>query len=255
MMMDARSTPAHTRRSTTRYPAPAALLAALALTLGLAQPAAAQDQELGKQRRGQHAVTPTTSVEEADARLLDVTTKRAAAEATYADSERYCYTKFFVNNCLDKAKEIRRAVLVDLRAIEIEAEHFKRADAVDKRDASLAEQNAQAEADLATRLAQPVKTPSPPQPIKTPTGPLLAQREAEHAAKVQQQQAKDAAEAAPRAAKAAAFERRKAESLQKQKNIAAKQAQKAADAAKSAADKAAADKAAADKAAAAAQKQ
>ena len=92
--------------------------------------------------QGVTGVASTHSVTEADARLAGVARQRAAVEAKFSDSERSCYTQFFVNHCLDQAKEKRRAALTSLRAIEVEASHFKRADAVAKRDQVLAEQDA-----------------------------------------------------------------------------------------------------------------
>ena len=54
------------------------------------------------------AVPATLSVDEADAKLEQVAAARVSVEAAYADSERVCYAKFFVNNCLDKRSEERR---------------------------------------------------------------------------------------------------------------------------------------------------
>ena len=50
-------------------------------------------------------VTPSRSVAEADARLAETRASRTRVEATYLANEQRCYEKFFVNNCLDKAKE------------------------------------------------------------------------------------------------------------------------------------------------------
>jgi hypothetical protein len=57
-----------------------------------------------------------TSVAQADAALEQVAKDRAAVHEEFAASERECSTKFFVNNCLDKAKEKRRAALAAIRA-------------------------------------------------------------------------------------------------------------------------------------------
>ena len=167
-------------------------------------------------------LAPTRSPAEADARLAEVAKGRAAADAQFADSEQLCYTKFFVNSCLDKAKEKRRAALAGLRAIENEASHFKRAYSVAQRDQALAAQ--QDEANKAERV--PPK--APPVPAKPqagrPDGKTPARRLAEHEAKVNARQAQDAAGAAKRAANVAAFEKKQHESAERQREIAAKQA-------------------------------
>ncbi|WP_229425161.1 hypothetical protein [Massilia sp. Se16.2.3] len=87
-------------------------------------------------------LAPTTSVVQADERLASVAAERAAIEARYAEREAGCYKKFFVNHCLDEAKEGRRAALAPQRAIEIEAEYFKRKNKVEERDRAIAEAEA-----------------------------------------------------------------------------------------------------------------
>ncbi len=42
---------------------------------------------------------PVTSVAQADQQLAEVARERAAIEARFAERERVCYAKFFVNNC------------------------------------------------------------------------------------------------------------------------------------------------------------
>ncbi|MEW6025317.1 MAG: hypothetical protein AB1807_24630, partial [Pseudomonadota bacterium] len=86
--------------------------------------------------------SPTTTVAQADERLAAVAAERAAIEANFAAREAVCYDKFFVNNCLDEAKERRRSALAVQRAIEIEAEHFKRKHKVEERDREMAEAEA-----------------------------------------------------------------------------------------------------------------
>ena len=98
-------------------------------------------------------VPPTVTMAEADAKLKQVASERAAAESAYAARELVCYDRFFVNNCLDKAKETRRMTLVRLRAIEAEASHFQRAESVRLRDADLARTQQDARDELAERTA------------------------------------------------------------------------------------------------------
>lgn len=206
------------------------LAAALALAAGWA-PA----QTIGQAPIGAPRVPASHSVEQADATLAQVAKDRAAVQERYAASEKLCYDKFFVNNCLDQAKEIRRAALAELRAVEVEASHFKRQDSVDKRDAELAERARKDAEDEALRMQQAPKAakelaeaPRAPQP-----GPSAAEREAAHESKVQRQQAAEAANAGKRAANVAAFEKKALESQQRQAAVLKKQA----DAAKKKADR------------------
>src|SRR5438105_1480713 len=73
---------------------------------------------------------PVTSVAQADAQLAAVARERSAIEVRFAERERYCYDKFFVTGCLDEAKERHRSALAAQRAIEVQAERFKRQAAV-----------------------------------------------------------------------------------------------------------------------------
>ena len=90
----------------------AALACALLLSACAVQNKAAMDEV------GMPQVPPTVTMAEADAKLKQVSSERAAAESAYAARELVCYDRFFVNNCLDKAKETRRITLMRLRAIE-----------------------------------------------------------------------------------------------------------------------------------------
>ncbi len=182
------------------------------------------------------------SVAEADAALLKVAQDRAATNDEFAASERECYTRFFVNNCLDKAKEKRRVALADARAREVDAQHFKREESVAKRDAELAERNRKDADEAALRAAQPPKPPKEEhEAAKTSSGPSLAEREAQHDAKVKRQEQEDAANAAKRAANVEAFERKQVESERRQKEVARKKAENE-EKAKQAAERAEADK-------------
>lgn len=177
------------------------------------------------------APTPTTSVEEANAKLAEVASGRAAVEARFAEGERECYTRFFVNNCLDKIKETRRTALAQLRAVEVEASHFKRADAVDKRDRALVDSDVKYTAKAAVREASP-RVPHvehAPAPAPRTGGKDLAQKQAEHDARVQKQAVRDAAQAGKRAEKAAAFERKQQVAAERQRAVAAKLAEKQAE--------------------------
>jgi colicin import membrane protein len=180
---------------------------------------------------------PVASVAEADQQLAAVGRERAAIEAGFAERERVCYTRFFTNSCLDDARNRRRSALAAQRAIEVQAAHFKRQAAVEVRDRNLAEAEKRYQAEEARLAAQPLKpapavTPAPPPPPRTPTAPV---RSAQRNARVQQAQQKEAADAGKRAANVSAYEKRKADSEERQRKVAQRKAEKAA---KEAAEKA-----------------
>ena len=216
-------------------------ISSLVLAALLAGCAAAEQSRQPKQ-----TVPPAETVEQADARLAQVKEERALAENEFATQEAICYKKFFVNNCLDKAKEQRRLRLGELRAIEVDANHFKRKYAVDERDRDL-EQRARKDAeDAAKNAANPPRPKADPadKPRPQPLAKTPAQRQAEHDARVRERAAQEAAQAGERARKVEQFQAKQAESKERQEEIARKQAERAAKKARREADAAA--KAAAD---------
>ena len=199
-------------------------------------------------------VTPTQSVAQADATLERVTRERAVVASTFAAEEAVCNDKFFVNNCLDKAKEKRRVALAQLRAEEVEAEHFKRAASVAKRDADLAERARRDAEEFARREAQPPKPARTEEELAPPAAPRggksVAEREAEHAERLRRDAARTASQADKRAANVAAYEKRQADAARRQEQVAKRVAERQAKAEARAAD----EKKKADAAAAAAAK-
>ena len=177
-------------------------------------------------------VEPSTSSAQADARLAAVAVERASIEARFAEREAVCYNKFFVNSCLDEAKERRRAALVAQRNIEIEAERFKRRLKVEERDREIAAADAEYKAEEAALAAQPPAPPprdttAVPPPRPSPAASRIARRNA----KAQEAAARAPQEAARAAASAAAFEERKRKSEQRQRDVAARKAEREAKAA------------------------
>jgi colicin import membrane protein len=79
------------------------------------------------------------SVEQAENALEDVKQRRAGIEARFKVDEKACYKTFLANQCVVKAKERRRIALAEIKPIQIQADHFKRRDAVVKRDKALEE--------------------------------------------------------------------------------------------------------------------
>lgn len=174
-------------------------------------------------------VTPSKSVAEADARLRQASAERARVEAEFAASEQVCYAKFFVNNCLDKAKEKRRSALATVAATEVEAEYFKRKFAVDERDREVARAVREYEASEALRAAAP-EQPIPPLSEPVPKAPkaALAARRASREAKLAAREAEERAAAPRRAESARKFEERRVQAEQRQKRVAEKLAEKKA---------------------------
>jgi colicin import membrane protein len=168
------------------------------------------------------APTPSfTSIAEADQALEQARRDRASLEKAYTDSERVCYERFFVNRCLDEAKERRRVGMGVVRATEVEAERYKRETAANDHDRELARIEAQLALEESARAAEP---PAPPRDPKmdappTPSGKPLAQRKAEKAARDAVLAKKDATSAARRAQLVKDREARRAESARRQQAV------------------------------------
>jgi colicin import membrane protein len=164
-----------------------------------------------------------TSVLQADARLAAAELKRMMVDRRFAEREQICYTKFFVNNCLGRAKDEQREALAGVREIEIDASYFKRLDAVAKRDQALADSN--------------VITDAQPRPVRTdkveagamapPKADDSARRAASHQANIQRQQQRDDAAAARSAGNTAAYEKKQREAEERQRKRTAKDAAEA----------------------------
>ncbi len=209
-----------------------AIAASVSLTLLLG---ACSNAELAQEET---PPAPTTSAEQAEGRLAAVAAERAAIEARYAEREVVCYDKFFVNRCLDEAREVRRAALVTQRAIEIEASHYLRRLKVDERDKAIAEADAayaQEEAKLAAAppaVKDPAAAALPPPRTKPAESRVRSQQRAQESA------ANAEKEAAERAANVAAYEERRRKSEERQKEVARRVAEREAKAAQRAAEEA-----------------
>jgi hypothetical protein len=182
---------------------------------------------------------PVTSVAQADQQLAAVARERAGIEARFAERERVCYDKFFVNRCLDEAKERRRSALAAQRAIEVQAERFKRQAVVDERDRKLAKAEKKYREEEAAMAAQPPQPSREVQEAPAPRAPTVPGRVAERNAKLKAAQAKEAADAQKRAQNVRDFERRKAEVEERQRDVARRKAERAAKLAKKAEEEAA----------------
>jgi hypothetical protein len=172
-------------------------------------------------------VAPTTSKDEAARKLAFVKVERARAEARFAAGEQVCYNTFFTNNCLDKVREEHRFALGNVRAIEIEAEHFERKTKADERDAALVESDKKFAEEQARLRDNPPPPPKQVQPPPPPRPPAKVDRTAEHEARLKRLQAQDQANAAKRDASVKAFEARRLESEQRLKDVERKKAETA----------------------------
>jgi hypothetical protein len=179
---------------------------------------------------------PVTSVAQADQQLAAVARERAAIEARFAERERVCYDKFFVNRCLDDAKEHRRTALAAQRAIEVQAERFKRQAIADERDRNVAEAERRFEEQDARMAAEPPKPAPTPTPVPPPRKPVAPGRIAERDARLRTAQQQEAADAGKRAQNVRDYEARKAEAEERQRKVAQRKAEKAAKAAQDAKD-------------------
>ncbi|MDQ1832531.1 hypothetical protein [Massilia scottii] len=187
-------------------------------------------------------VPATVSLEQAELKLEQVRTQRAATEARYANSEVTCYERFFVNDCLDEAREYRRVTLSYLNAVEDEAKHFQRKASADARDVAVAESVRAAEAEEARMAANPapVRVEAPPK-VKAPSKkPTLEARKAAQAAKLARIAQEEKAAVPERAANAEAFAQKRIDSEKRQRKVEEKKAASAKKAEKAAQDAAAA---------------
>ncbi|MEN3276436.1 MAG: colicin import rane protein [Massilia sp.] len=217
--------------------------AALALMLGLLAACASNSPAPPSE-----TVAPTTSVAQAEERLANVAAERAAIEARYAAREAVCYEKFFVNDCLDEARQRRRSALAVQRAVEVEAEYFIRKNKVDERDRAMAEAEAEYQAQEARAAANPPEAPKGVEPLPPARPTAVNKRMAARNARLQQEAASAQAEAAKRAANVADYEERRRKSEERQRVVAQRKAEREA---KRAAARAEQEKAAAEQKAAA----
>jgi colicin import membrane protein len=175
------------------------------------------------------------SVADADRIEAAAAVDRARAEALFAEREVVCYQKFFVNSCLDDAREIRRTALAPVRAAEVASARFKREASVLKRDRELAEAEVAYQAKLKQAIideaAQPPAAPAEAAPAtatkeKKP-GLTLEQRVARREAREQEAATRQKQQAARHADNVAAQEAKRLESKERLRRVEEKKAAKA----------------------------
>lgn len=210
-----------------------ALLLVAAAHAALAQDAISQAPVLP-------AMGSINSVEMADRALLDAAQERQQFEARYIEEQDRCYDKFFVSHCLAQAAERHRLELNRIRPVEVEANAYKRRAKVDARDENLALQRERDQQDAAQRATQQREAiiSSQKKVERGAQGAQAAQakeklhegdadkRIAEHNARLQDVQQQEAAGAAERAQNVADFEKKRLASEARQREVAAKKAEK-----------------------------
>jgi colicin import membrane protein len=178
------------------------------------------------------------NVDMADKALDEVTAARTDIDTRFKAEERACYARFFVNSCIDGAKERQRTASAQMHRVEIEANTFKRKTRVDERDRVLAEKNAQeaeqapqreqqreekeqTQTKKAAELAEKAKqAESAPRPAKA------IDRNAAHEAKLKRLQATESADAKKRADNIAAYEKKVQQAHAHQHEVDAKKLEK-----------------------------
>lgn len=164
------------------------------------------------------------SIETADRALKEVEEERTGVEARFAEDERVCYAKFFVNSCREAARERRRVALTRIRPVEVEANAFKRRARVEERDKALAEKRTAAEQETAERQQkQQQSVPREPKSAEHAPGDRkpsdTSDRQAQHEARLERLRVEDAANAQKRADNIAAYEKKVREAEAHQREV------------------------------------
>lgn len=94
-----------------------------------------------------YPVQAITTLELSKQALEDLKIGRKQIETIFKQDEKACYKTFFANRCIAAAKDRRRLDLAKIKPIQVEAERFKRREAVLKRDAALEKNRIKAEGD------------------------------------------------------------------------------------------------------------
>lgn len=140
-----------------------------------------------------------------DQRRTELDTLRAKAESTYQAQSTVCYQRFFVNACLDKAKEVRRQILQEINREQVSLNDQERLEHASQKQSDAAARQAEEE-----RLA-PLKAAERKQNLEEFNKRLKM---------AQEEEAKRAAGAVSRNEKKAEFERKQRERDEEQRRIA-----------------------------------
>jgi colicin import membrane protein len=184
-----------------------------------------------------------TAVATADTALADAGRERALIDVELIRQERICYTRFFVSSCLNKVRAEHRTESKKIKNIEIEANTYLRQARADDRDAALAQQRAQELADAprraeeqkknaienARKVEESTRRSAEADARAQEATPSPDQRIADHEKKMQQVRAQQEADAKVHDANVAAYNKKVQDAKNRQKEVAAKKAEKAAD--------------------------
>lgn len=141
------------------------VLQALVLSVVLSSAAAAQEGQSAAERFPPGSIA---SLETAEQALSMVEAERARAYARFAEEENTCRSRFFMNRCIEQAKERRRQALQPLETLELEAKRFQRQQRALERDRELAERRARAAEKEARAAAAEPRTKPEPRPVPPP---------------------------------------------------------------------------------------
>jgi len=100
-----------------------------------------------------------STLEEVEQALREAAQARGAIDARYAEEERACMGKFFANDCVQRAREMRRAALEAVRPVEVEANAFKRRLRAERREHTRQERADRREADAIVRAQEATVRP------------------------------------------------------------------------------------------------
>ncbi|MFM0020136.1 MULTISPECIES: colicin transporter [Paraburkholderia] len=100
------------------------------------------------------AASGVSAANDFDARQKTLDTRTAENNYRYGVAQHNCYSKFFVNHCLNSAREDMRVVAADIRKEQLALDDEKRVEHARQRDEQAAIKRAQYEADAPARAAQ-----------------------------------------------------------------------------------------------------
>lgn len=131
-----------------------------------------------------------TDVEQAKALIAEVESTRVQAQEKYAQEEQRCQAEFFVNRCIEKARQRRLEVTRPLEEVELEARRYIRQDRALEREANVARRRAEAEqrtreveaagtVPFKERRNDPPPVPTPPKLRAKPAEPTEEEKRAE----------------------------------------------------------------------------
>lgn len=181
------------------------------------------------------------AVDAAELALVEVSKERAEVEHRFVTEKNACLSRFFASSCEEHAKEQRRKTLEELKAVEVEANAFKRQARVDERDRALEEKRVQDEKDRQERARQQEESPRTQRPADSApkdnmttaqTEAMASERIAKHDAKLKRIEADEAANAQKRAENISAYQKKVLDAQAHQKEVEKKKAEKERDRAK-----------------------